>query len=256
MFEIELGPQAGRLRGEVEALYGRRVLEVRPPAAGSHQEAESGLTQGGAPYVQLNSNVPPTEELIVHELYHLKLSATGFPYVFTEFPSAFPRAVCGDIHFFVAEVYDMIEHTIFYPRMLAMGIRPDGRHQRDVGLAMTYGYRYGEKPRVAMQALYLTQSALLIDDDELLDRFRHHYELSHWNDAIDVSGTLVSMVRSDRPATPQDAVTTLVGCLNAMGVGGTFELRGTEAQILGDSHVHSRATLWSSSSSSTALPSQ
>lgn len=237
MFGIELGPQAGGLRDEVEALYGRRVLEVRPHAAGSHQEAESGLTPGGVPYVQLNSNVPPTEELLVHELYHLKLSATGFPYVFTEFPSAFPRGVCGDIHFFVAEVYDMIEHTIFYPQMLAMGIRPDGRHRRDVGLAMTHGYRYGGKPRGALQALYLTQAVLLIDDDELLDRFRRHYELSNWNDAIDISGTLVSMVRSDRPATPQAAVTTLVGCLNAMRLDGTFELSGTETQILGGSRV-------------------
>jgi len=237
MFGIELGPQAGRLRDEVEALYGRRVLEVRPPAAaGSHQEAESGLTQDGAPYVRLNPKVSATEELIVHELFHLKLSAIGFPYVFTEFPSAFPRAVCGDIHFFVAEVYDMIEHTIFYPRMLAMGIRPDGRHRRDVGLAMTYGYRYGEKPRGALQAFYLTQAALLTDD-ELLDRFKRHYEQSNWNDAIDISGTLVSKVRSDRPATPQAAVTTLVGCLNAMRLGGTFELRGTEIQILGGSRV-------------------
>lgn len=237
MFGIELGPQAGGLRDEVEALYGRSVLEVRPLATGSHQEAESGLTPDGAPYVQLNPNVPPTEELIVHELFHLKLSATGFPYVFTEFPAAFPRGRCGDIHFFVAEVNDMIEHTIFYPRMLAMGIRPDGRHRRDVGLAMTHGYRYGEKPRGALQALYLAQAVLLINDDELLDRFKRHYELSKWNDGLDVSETLVRVIAVNRPATPQAAVTTLVGCLNAMRLGGTFRLSGTEARTLGSSRV-------------------
>jgi hypothetical protein len=102
---------------------------------------------------------------------------------------------------------------------------------------MTYGYRYGEKPRWALQALSLSQATLLIDDAELLARFIRYYQSNGWNDALNVSRKLVELVSADRPSAPVAAVTTLLGCLNVMRLGGTFGFVGSETRAYGSSRV-------------------
>lgn len=235
MFGIELSPSALELLNEVETLYGERVWENGPIYLDPREEGAAGLSPDGAPCIRLRAGTVPTEELIVHELFHLKLSATGFPYIFTAAPLS--QESLANIHFFVAELYDAIEHWIIYPPMRAMGLQPDIRLRRDMELAMRYGYRYGERPRRAVQTLYHFMGTLLSDDVDLVARFTHWYECSGWGDALATSRKLVEKIITDRPVTPTAAVSTLVSCLNLLELGGVFRAHSTETHKCGRKNV-------------------
>ena len=168
MFGVKLSAPVVELLEEVEALYKKKVWANGPVEMSPHQEAASGVSPDGVPCVRFNPRASPTEELIAHELSHLRLSALGFPYVFTV--SSIPLNDLERMQFFVNEVYDTIEHTIIYPRMRAMGLRPDVRMARDIVLAMTHGYRYVGLPERDVQALYLFQATMLLGDAGLLSR--------------------------------------------------------------------------------------
>ena len=77
MFETDLRPGAVNLLEEIERSFGKQVVErfTEEPSV----FANNGIGPDGTPFVAINKSKTIDEGIIVHELFHLKLKALGFP---------------------------------------------------------------------------------------------------------------------------------------------------------------------------------
>ena len=83
-----------------------------------HNLAQGGISQEGTPFLQVDTSVTPTEELIVHELSHIQLVIEGFPKLdLIGHPEWHPWVR--------SDILDVIQHRVFYPRLRQRGFRPD-----------------------------------------------------------------------------------------------------------------------------------
>jgi hypothetical protein len=107
---------------EVERLFNARVREewLDDP---NGMSGNSKVSDDGTPRIQVNRDNGKTLDVIVNELYHLKLKGQGYPAVNWLYPVNMQVNPAGFSQL-ALQVHDPIEHYIFYDAIRAWGINP------------------------------------------------------------------------------------------------------------------------------------
>ena len=241
LFDVDLRSDARILWAQVEEHYGRQVRELKIDDLGyTYYGGLASVDPDGTPVIEVTNTDPVTEEKIVHELYHLKLYTEGFLVIRIDYPKEWeiekeqPR-----VRFIVAQVYDTIEHWIFYPRMREMGLVPDdvlrSNADRMVYISDVVDEDVPGLTRGDALAIEYFKAALLLSDERLLKLLTEHYRRRGWNDALRRGTMMAEMVKEARPSTPEEVVNTLLRCLSVIERGQhAYKLAGWETELRGD----------------------
>ena len=236
--EIELSPNGLKLLSEVEQTFNKQVRDqwskdMDRPAAGL-------ITPDGTPTIRCRQpRRDLNEEIIVHELSHLKLGAAGFPTIeFNGIERNLSQWIEGDI-------YDSIQHWITYPYLRKLGYSPDAARKSEVKRAIAEN-RFTDEPLPPSDIIsrYL-RVALESSDPLLIDQFSEWYLRRGWDAQLKKARSLVQFIKNTNPATPEQAVQSVIELANVLFEPYlTFEVEHWEAKQLGsivDRHVVIRA---------------
>lgn len=219
LFGVQLRPQARQLLAEIEKHYGKRVREeVRSNLDYSYYAALSSVDADGTPSIRMDRDVPATEATIVHELLHIKLYAKGFPVIRLNYPRSWNTdRQQAHVRYIVAMVYDAIIHTIIYPQVREMGLKPEEALPSQLDLIMADQFAdYPGVPRLDVRTIYYFNAALLLDDREFFERVTDAYITRHWYESVAIGRVLADMVTAAKPSTPEEVIFVLLRCLAVM----------------------------------------
>jgi hypothetical protein len=219
LFGVELRPQAAELLAEVEKHYGKRVrAEVNANLDYSYYAALSSVDQDGTPSIRMDRDVPPTEATIVHELVHIKLYSKGFPVIRLNYPPSWRTdKEQAHVRYIVAMVYDAIIHSIIYPQVRAMELKPDESLHSQLDLIMADQFEdYPGVPRQDVRTIFYLNAALLLEDREFFERVADAYVTRHWYESAAVGRYLADLIAAAKPSTPEEAVFVLLRCLEVI----------------------------------------
>ncbi len=246
MFGVQLRPQARALVTEIEKHYGKRVREeTRDNLDYSYYAALSSIDADGTPSIRMDADVPPTEATIVHELWHIKLYSKGFPVIRLNYPHSWnTERQQAHVRYIVAMIYDAIIHTIIYPQVREMGLKPEESLPSQLDLIMADQFEdYAGVPRPDVRTIYYFNAALLLDDREFFERVTDAYITRHWYESVAIGRVLSDMVTAAKPSTPEEVVFVLLRCLAVMQHGvNNYELDNWETEKRGD-HSLRRAVI-------------
>ncbi|HEY6186638.1 MAG TPA: hypothetical protein VIW80_03090 [Pyrinomonadaceae bacterium] len=246
LFGIEMRPQARELIAEVENHYGKRVREeVRRNLDYSYYAALSSVDADGTPSIRMDADVPPTEATIVHELLHIKLYSKGFPVIRLNYPHAWSTdRQQAHVRYIVAMVYDAIIHTIIYPQVRAMDLKPDEALHSQMELIMSDQFAdYPGVPRKDVRTIFYLNAALLLEDREFFERVTDAYMTRHWYESVAIGRVLSDMVTAAKPSTPEEVIFVLLRCLEVIQHDiNSFELDYWETEKRGE-HALRRAVI-------------
>jgi hypothetical protein len=242
MFGVELRPQAAALLAEIEEHYRKQVrAESKDKLEHSYYAGIASVDTGGTPVIELSNYAPPTEERIVHELFHLKLYAEDFPVIRIEYPSNWREGSRKQAHvrYLVSQIYDTIEHWIFYPRMREMGISPDEVLKRNVELDLEEDPASAERiagvPERDYLTIYYFKAAVLLSDENLFERLTDLYSRKRWYEPLAVGRIMADRVTASKPASPDEAISVLLRCLEVIQRdSNSFEITKRETEQRGD----------------------
>ena len=209
MFGIELSPPAKALLQEVEQSFGKPVLEhIERNWEPSHY-GESSVAEDGSPTVTINAHTGKTEATIVHELFHLKLRASGFPVLAFEFPPG--RNTRENRHYvrwIGFHLRDPIQHSIFYSEMRSLGVDPDAELKSEFERALQNDDFLGLHPATKDHALslYYLKAVLQLKDPEMHKRIERWYKRKGWRRSLSVGKKLVEVVIGENPTNPKQEI--------------------------------------------------
>ena len=215
---IQLSPSSLTLFHDVETRLGRTVR------CETHLEfgilGASDVTADGTPEVILDSYEGKTEENLVHELFHLQLHAKGFPQHFQVKSS---RTTDNDLLQQVAEqLGSLVEHRIFYPEMLRMGLDPTLQYRQALEFALTQGKLYGI-PLAEKRTLTYAEVSLLVHDSALTRKVEQWYVRQGWTDQLNRGKRLTRYLTTYNPDTPEKKRVAVAACLEIV-FGHKFDL--------------------------------
>ncbi|HEX8141625.1 MAG TPA: hypothetical protein VF553_03460 [Pyrinomonadaceae bacterium] len=246
LFGIEMRPQAGELLAEIEQHYGKTVREeVRRNLDYSYYAALSSVDADGTPSIRMDADVPPTEATIVHELMHIKLYSKGFPVIRLNYPHSWStERRQAHVRYIVAMIYDAIIHTIIYPQVRAMDLKPDEALPSQMELIMTDQFAdYPGVPRQDVRTIFYLNAALLMEDREFFERVTDAYMTRHWYESVAIGRVLADMVTAAKPSTPEEVIFILLRCLEVIQHDvNSFELDYWETEKRGE-HSLRRAVI-------------
>jgi hypothetical protein len=177
------------------------------------------------------------EEIIVHELSHLRLRAAGFPTI--EF-----NGIERNISQWIDEnIYDTIQHWIMYPYLRKLGYSPDGARKREVERAIAEN-RFTDEPLPPSDIIFrYLRVALESSDSLLIDQFSEWYLRRGWDTQLKKARSLVQFIKDTNPATPEQAVHSVIEVANVLFEPYlTFQVERWGAKQMGvDRHVIVRA---------------
>jgi hypothetical protein len=237
--EVKLGPvclrpESADLLAEVEQLYGKPVdyQETTKAAVG-----DSGVYRDGTPYVEVNpvmyrrSNLRQ-EAVVVHELFHLKMKANGYPIIRLERAGTSP-----DEYQFLLEtvrlIFDPVEHHLFADQMREMGLDPDAEvedHFRGLDPDQsTAGFTNPYQRAMTFMRVTLECAP------ETAARFERLYKLNGWGAQLQTGKQMAELVYSHKQYSPDDEVDVYLKCLGRLLQGQAAISRlGWETEMHGD----------------------
>jgi hypothetical protein len=246
MFGVQLRPQARQLLAEIEKHYGKHVREeVKRNLDYSYYAALSSVDADGTPTIRMDADVPATEATIVHELLHIKLYSKGFPVIRLNYPRSWNTdRQQAHVRYIVAMIYDAIIHTIIYPEVREMGLKPEESLPSQLDLIMADQFEdYAGVPRQDVRTIYYFNAALLLDDKEFFERVSDAYITRHWYESLAIGRVLADMVIAAKPSTPEEVVFMLLRCLEVIQHGvNNYELDYWETEKRGE-HSLRRAVI-------------
>ena len=237
-FGIVLQPAAANLLEHVENKFQKGLREGTYVDTGPSNWADAKVDDDGAPLIRLNTTTPPSEAIIVHELFHLKLRAEGYP---ESWHFNMPDQENTDdneraLSLVIRELYFAIEHWIFYPEMRKMKIDPNVEFSAEFEQTRKKpGFFYVARPPKQGGAFYYLKAALQFDDPKRLETVIKWYESNGWNESLELGQQLTKQVIDNNPGTPESAVTTFMDCLNLIYRGMfVFSFEGWKSQKKGN----------------------
>ena len=211
-----LSPGATTLLGEVESLY------RKPVVAQYLSDDESGwgcsrVSQNGTPLVLLNRTFADDEEVIVHELYHLKLRALGAP-IFSWDPGA-KASFVGDLTYLASQIYDALQHRAMPTSMLILGLNPASKFQAAIraGIERREWPVQNENSQYAgSKAVPLVRTFVEFGEGKEFRAVRQWYQDAGWRDAIQLAD---EMIRCLLPETQvfKEHVSQFLNCVGVLG---------------------------------------
>ncbi|HET9529239.1 MAG TPA: hypothetical protein VFQ92_02735 [Blastocatellia bacterium] len=215
-FREKLRPQARELLDHVERSYGREVRVKVMHDWDSYLIGESFLEEDGVPEVRLNASSGCTEVCIVHELFHLKLKAEGYPAIIIK--SDLTGSQRNYIESAAKVVRETMQHRAFYPEMRRMGLTPEAA-QADL---LKQRIKEGRNERISISpdevslALDYFRACLEIEDPELISQIERLYEKKQFVWSLETGKRLVSLADQSSPRRPEEEIALLIRCLGIL----------------------------------------
>ena len=212
LFGTTLRPSPRELLHRVEQLYGRPVREKIDNRLPAGVFGYSAVTPDGGPVIAINDNEEDakSEENIVHELFHLKMQAEGYPLF--EFTGAEAEAHKSYLVTMRTLIYDPLTHAQFFPDMKRMGLDPEA-HLRAL-------YRFYRKNGMQRSedglALYFFKLAIETNDNALISDAATWYEEQGWRTALDKGRALVRIARANNSGSPSELASIVIACANRL----------------------------------------
>jgi hypothetical protein len=224
---VELSPRGLRLLSEVEQTFSKPVRDQSYKDKVLNAVALIGAD--GTPTIRCNpAHRDLNEEIIVHQLYHLKLRAAGFPT--TDFKGIEP-----DISRWIDEnLYDTIQHWIMYPYLRKLGYSPDAARKREAERVISEN-KFTDEPLPPSDIIYrYLRIALESSDPLLVDQFGAWYLQRGWAMHLKKAQSLVQYIKNTDPLTAEQAVQSLIELANVIFEPYlTFQIDHWEAKRLG-----------------------
>ena len=216
-----LGPvclqgESSALLEEVEKLHGKRVQLQNTT---KHDVGNSRTEPDGTPILQLNPSIYSKSELrqeaaVVHELFHLKMKANGYPFVGFE-PTALYEANAAFFDEMNLLVFSTIEHMIFYPQMRKMGLDPSTEFE-EYFLQLDQRGDGPTPPNDRQRAVFFMKAALEFTDRKLVEKLEQWYETHQWSKALAAGKDLAKTVTNSQLSSPDDEIHIFVRCMNIL----------------------------------------
>ncbi len=135
LFGIRLSPKARKVQRRVEALYGMPVRQYPPTQEGLPVEqslSTAFVEMDGRPAVSIKTASELREDVIVHELHHLIMTAEGRPVIHFLTDDQVDASGLQDLLLQIISnhVISPVDHAAFYPRMRSLGYDPDAEMRR------------------------------------------------------------------------------------------------------------------------------
>jgi hypothetical protein len=213
-FGLNLSPEVLALWNEVANGYGKPIREGSIDFAKTGSYGFSDVDSDGTPYIALSER-GQYEENIVHELMHLDLAFRGYPreISWTFYCPADKRIT----EWLPGNLKDVIEHWIFYPRVLALGITPDPELRRDIEQAIQRDYfAVGDNLSKQDLATYYFRALTLPNNADLPDKVSAWYKRKGWTQAMELGDQMFRILSDVRPASPEQEITVFLASANAL----------------------------------------
>lgn len=221
LFGVRLSEAGTRLLREVERAYGKSVVEMPPRAGAPPGEAGTALVrEDGTPLICINPAVSRREEVIVHELFHLKLYAEGYHHIQYAAGSGLDRARLHGMaeSLLVPWLDSQVQHNIFYPRMRRMGFDPAFDQREPLLEIFKSPPLMGEDLVFASRvwALLYFRAATQINDRVTRARVEEYYRRPELGQALELGKRLTSLYLKAVPLTPDGALRLTVEFCNIL----------------------------------------
>ena len=207
--DVELSRKGLELLSEVEKTFNKQVRDQSYKDMAVYAAAL--IAADGTPTVRCNpAHRDLNEEIIVYELYHLKLRAAGFPR--TEF-----KGIERDLSRWVDEnLYDTIQHWIIYPHLRKLGYSPDASKKRDVERVISEN-KFTDEPLPPSDIISrYFRVALELGDPLLIDQFTKWYLRRGWDAQLKKARSLVQFIKDTNPTTAEQAVQSVIEVANIL----------------------------------------
>jgi hypothetical protein len=169
------------------------------------------ITPDGTPTIRCHQpSRDLNEEIIVHELYHLVLRASGFPAL------EFNGIERGLSQWIDHDIYDSIQHWIIYPYLRKLGYTPDIARKREVERVIAAS-KFTDKPLPPSEIISrYFRVALESDDPVFLDQLSEWYLRQGWDVQLKKARKLVQFIKETNPTTAEQAVQSLIEVANVL----------------------------------------
>jgi hypothetical protein len=175
----------------------------------------------GTPSIRVNPSYKTmVEELLVHELEHLRLAIEGFPRYDWVFDMSAPPDRQEEQrrlpNFLALRVLDPMEHRIFYPLLKRMGYHPDSWRVEEMRAVVAKG-SYGQDLTAPVEtaARYL-QVAMELGEHTTVKRMVMWYQQEGWSEALALGREAYSRVRRVSRWTPAAALSAFADVANVL----------------------------------------
>lgn len=229
---ITLRPQASRIVDQIELKFGRPIEIHRRNSDPNNVTARGFVSDVGVPTIEMPENFPNiSEDSIVHEILHINQRVRGFAQGVPRFHSTDMRAphaiAFAAIHDKLRPILglyftDVIEHSVFFPQMIDMGLDPYSTSRAMVQMVVS---AQRENPRALPAditfngvgstdeslALWYFRVAMTAGDPSLVEATEK--SVTQTVESLRLGRGLVKIVKSHNPRTPQEAAETTIAAL-------------------------------------------
>jgi len=231
LFSVPLRGSASHLLAEIEDRYGARVQEAWVDTlTPSNRLAEADVLADGSPIIRVvrsfSKQTPASlEETLVHELFHLRLIADGFPALdlSIDYGSVVPDAHMRRVNEQVTRtiqvsLWDPILHFIFYPEMRGMGFDPSFVNTEEFLTRRRKNDLSGLETHTD-QLQYYYNAALEFGDRAEAALLSQWYKERGWAASAEEGAAIARLVTSAHPTSPHDAVEVLARVVERVNTG-------------------------------------
>lgn len=220
LFGVKLDRPATMLLAEVEQGFGKKV---RPEwlLASDWMNGRAEIDKDGTPVVQLNPNAVQ-HDVIVHELYHLRLKLQGYPAIMWSFSRSMDndttRATFTSL---AAKLNDPIVHSMFYRQAHRNGIDPGRTYKNGIIQQLNDGTIAKLIPMAEDRDIALNFFNVLMEFGEGAVAQKIEALLVKLGKGVsrELGRKLYLTVKRLKPVSPETSITTLVTCLNLLYAG-------------------------------------
>lgn len=210
---IQLGPGANGLKSQLEMRFGKGIKFSLNSEMSEHAAAL--VSEDGTPCIQFRSESDINETAIIHELYHLKFLADGFPQYEMEL-DAIAQTHSETFYRLYQRIRAALQHASFFPLMRSQGLDPTSDVRLKVG--NTKLSSRGDRPRDhADFELAVDLFATMMSGDELASgTFRNGLLVQGWNFSVQKAEALQAIAAGLSFNEPEGEAEALVLALNAL----------------------------------------
>jgi hypothetical protein len=184
---------------------------------GDSEAGATGVGMDGIPVIALNERIGKREEVIVHELLHLKLFAEGYHQIVFVPGTGINKAGFDTLSRLILHpmIFSEIEHSVFYPRMRRMKLDPVFDQRKFWEEALNAAPTQGDQATLRrIYGLYYFKAATQMEDPALLKRSAELYTRNGYGGALELGTLLTSLYAQSMPMTPAKALKLVVDFCN------------------------------------------
>jgi len=232
LFEISVHKQTINLVRTVENLYGKPLcvaLYENKSNCGNLTDQTVGDPYGsasvsleGSPVILL-AEKGRNESTLVHELFHLKLTAEGYPTLEYHVEYNLKPDV---VNLIVSIVSTALEHRVFYGEMRKMGLDPDELERRELNdliSGKTASTAVVSDVQVKNRAAGYFRTAMecgaICKREKTIDRLTSWYEAKGWGESLTAARQLIDLVESKPTSSPKTLTETTFACVSKLLTG-------------------------------------